>query len=508
MRNKGFVAVLTIVVTLLCLYYLSFTFVSRGVQKDATAYATDANGQVNIIKKQDYLDSVWNKPVYNFLGLKEFTYKEVKSSEISLGLDLQGGMHVTLEVSPIDIIRSLAGNSQDSAFVKALNKANRLHKNSQRSFSSLFFDAYRQDNPGKRLAPIFANASTVGRISLNDSDADVISFIDSEIESAIDRSLTILTNRIDQFGTSQPNIQRLGTGRIQVEIPGAENPARVRKLLQGVAKLEFWDVVEVQELQTSLMAINELLVTEKKKQDPTATPSAKAEKEESLKDALTPDQAKPDSVTDLEKTLETAADSALQGLDSLQNLNVSPLFSLSFPQGSFRYDLTDTAEINRIFKREDVRSRLPRNVGVFWGHKVDRYSTDASEDPKLQLYFLDLGRNRKAKLTGESIVNARQDLDERAQPAVSMTMNTSGTRVWAKWTAEAATKRSRIAIMLDNLVFSAPTVNSEIPNGNSIIQGNFTSEEAKDLANILKAGSLPAPIIIVEETVVGPTLGA
>ncbi|HEY9489605.1 MAG TPA: protein translocase subunit SecDF, partial [Chryseosolibacter sp.] len=285
MKNKGFVSALTIIVTLLCLYYLSFTFVSRGVQEDATEYATDVEGEVDLIKKQDYLDSVWNKPVFNFLGLKEFTYKEVKGSEISLGLDLQGGMHVTLEVSPIDIIRSMSGNSQDSAFLNALNKANLQHRSSQRSFSSLFFDAYRQANPGKPLAPLFANAATVGRVSLNDSDQKVIDFINAEIESAIDRSLTILTNRIDQFGTSQPNIQRLGTGRIQVEIPGAENPARVRKLLQGVAKLEFWDVIEPNEINASLMAINELLVAEQKKKTKAAT-SLAGEKEESLKDAL------------------------------------------------------------------------------------------------------------------------------------------------------------------------------------------------------------------------------
>lgn len=506
MQNKGFVSVLTIVVTLLCLYYLSFTFVSRNVQKDAIAYATTADGEVNFEKKQAYLDSVWNKPVYNFLGMKEFTYREVKSNEISLGLDLQGGMHVTLEVSPVDIIKTLSGNSQDSAFLHALNEAQAAYRTSQRSFSSLFFDAYRENNPGRKLAPLFANASTVGRVSLNDSDAAVISFVEAEVESAIDRSLTILTNRIDQFGTQQPNIQRLGTGRIQVEIPGAENPARVRKLLQGVAKLEFWDVTEANEIQASLMSINELLVAEQKAKGKT-TPAN--EKEQSLQEALSADQPQADSISDLEKSLETAADSALQGLDSLQNLNVSPLFSLSSPPGYFRYDLTDTARINDIFDREDVRARLPRNVGVFWGHKPDKFnSNDASEEAKLQLYFLDLGRNRKAKLTGESIVNARTDLDEKGQPAVSMSMNTTGTRVWAKWTAEAATNRSRIAIVLDELVFSAPYVNSEIPNGNSIISGNFTNDEAKDLANILKAGSLPAPIIIVEETVVGPTLGA
>ena len=505
MRNKGFVSVLTIVVTLLCLYYLSFTFVSRSVQKDATEYATGADGEIDFQKKQAYLDSVWNKPVYNFLGT-EFTYREVKNNEISLGLDLQGGMHVTLEVSPVDIIRTLSGNSQDSAFLSALNEAKIAHRNSQRSFSSLFFDAYRENNPGKKLAPLFANASTVGRVSLNASDQEVITFIENEIESAIDRSLTILTNRIDQFGTSQPNIQRLGTGRIQVEIPGAENPARVRKLLQGVAKLEFWDVIEPNEINASLMAINDLLVAEQKSKTGT-TPAG--QQEESLKDALSADTAEADSISDLEKTLETAADSAMQGLDSLQNLNVSPLFSLSSPPGYFRYDLTDTAAINDIFARADVQARLPRNVGVYWGHKPDKFnSNDASEEAKLQLYFLDRGRNSKAKLTGEAIVNARTDLDEKGQPAVSMTMNTTGTRIWAKWTAEAATNRSRIAIMLDNVVFSAPYVNSEIPNGNSIISGNFTNDEAKDLANILKAGSLPAPIIIVEETVVGPTLGA
>jgi SecD/SecF fusion protein len=502
MRNKGFVTVLTIVVTLLCLYYLSFTLVSRGVQKDATEYATLPSGEVDIVKKQRYLDSVWNKPVYNFLGV-EYTYKEVKSSEISLGLDLQGGMHVTLEVSPVDIIRTLSGNSQDSAFQNALRTAQIQHRNSQRSFSSLFFDAYKRNNPGRSLAPLFANANTVGRISLNDSDEAVMKVINDEIESAIDRSLTILTNRIDQFGTSQPNIQKLGTGRIQVEIPGAENPARVRRLLQGVAKLEFWDVLEGQELQASLMSINQFLVTEQRTKQAQSTKS-KQSQQESLSDTKTP----ADSLSELEKTLQTAADSALQGLDSLENLNVSPIFSLAVPQGSFRYSLTDTAEINRIFRRPEVRNRLPRNAGIFWAHKPDKNPNNINEEPRLQLYFLDLGRNRKAKLTGEVIVNARKELDQQAQPVVSMSMNATGTRVWAKWTGEAAAKGSRIAIVLDNVVFSAPYVRTEIPNGNSVIEGNFTNEEATDLANILKAGSLPAPIVIVEETVVGPTLGA
>lgn len=498
MKNKGFVAFLAIVISALCLYYLSFTFVSRSVQKDAAAYATSADGSVDPAKKQYYLDSVWHKPVYSFLGMKDFTYEEIKNYEISLGLDLQGGMHVTVEVSPVDIIKGLAGNSTDSAFVKALNKASAQAKSSSKNFSDLFFDAYRNNNPGKRLAPIFSTASTRGRISLNASDDEVIKIVEEEIESAIDRSYTILRSRIDQFGTSQPNIQRLpGTGRIQIEIPGAENPQRVRKLLSGVAKLEFWDVIEPNTLNTSLIAINDLIVNEQKKNTSPAV-------QDSVQTSTTPADS---ASSELEKSLADAADGS-QGLDSLQNLNISPLFSLSNPPGSFRYALKDTATINRIIKRADVKSKLPRNIGMFWGHKAERYSTDASEEPMLQLYFLDMGRNGKARLDGTVITSARNDLDEKAQPAVSMTMNATGTRIWAKWTAEAATKRSRIAIMLDNLVYSAPYVNGEIPNGNSQIAGNFTAEEAKDLANILKAGSLPAPTRIVEEAVVGPTLGA
>jgi SecD/SecF fusion protein len=501
MQNKGFIVLLTVIISALCLYYLSFTFVSRGVQENAIAYASTANGKIDIDKKQAYLDSVWNKPVYNLLGLKEYTYKEVKNSEISLGLDLQGGMHVTLEVSPIDIFKGLAGNSTDSAFLKALNKANVQQKESQKPFADLFFENFKRDNPGRKFASIFANASTRGRISLQDDDAKVVSVVNQEVESAIERSYTILRNRLDKFGTSQPNIQRLlGTGRIQVEIPGAENPARVRKLLSGVARLEFWDVVDPGTLNSSFVAINDLLVRDQK-----ALAAAKTSVEKG--DLGTQSVAKADTATtDLQKQLATKGDSSKTGLDSLQKLNVSPLFSLSSPPGTFRYALKDTAEINAIFRRSDVRSLLPRNVGVYWGNKSDN---DYSAGEALQLFFLDIGRNGLPRLTGEVINNAREDRDEFARPAVSMTMNAVGTRVWAKMTADAAnrTPKGRIAIVLDNTVYSAPGVNGEIPNGNSQISGNFTSDEAKDLANVLKAGSLPAPTKIVEFTSVGSTLG-
>lgn len=499
MQNKTFVAVLTIIVSLLCVYYLSFTLISRNVQQNANSYATQTDGNIDPNKKQRYLDSVWHKPVYNFLGMKQFTYEEIKNSEISLGLDLQGGMHLTLQVSPVDIIRGLSGNSQDSAFVKALNTAIVQSRTSNQNFTTLFFNAYRQDNPGRKLAPLFSTASTRGRIGLNATDDEVINIVEEEVDQAIDRSFTILSNRIDQFGTSQPNIQRLpGTGRIQIEIPGAENPQRVRKLLSGVAKLEFWDVVEVNTLMPNLVAINDILT--KERQEAVKNNQSAAE--------VKPNTAAQDTtLSELEKSLATASSDST-GLDSLQSLTVSPLFALSTPQGSFRYALKDTAEINSIFRRADVMNRLPRNVKVFWANKADKATSDVSEEPKLQLHFLDMGRNRQAKLDGTSIVNARNDLDDRGQPAVSMSMNSTGTRIWAKWTADAATRGSRIAIMLDNVVYSAPSVNEEIPYGSSIIQGNFTTEEAKDLANILKAGSLPAPIQIEEEAVVGPTLGA
>jgi SecD/SecF fusion protein len=500
MQNKGLVIFLSVVVTLLCFFYLSFTVVSYNVQQDAVAAATDSNGKVDLNKKQVYLDSIWNTPVYNLFGA-EYTYKEVKDYELSLGLDLQGGMHVTLEVSPVDIIKGLAANSQDSSFVRALRVASQEQKKSRENYSSLFFKAYRDANPDKPLASLFANAATRGKIATNDSDSKVISVVNEEIESAIDRSFTILSNRLDQFGTSQPNIQRLpGTGRIQVEIPGADNPQRVRKLLQGVARLEFWDVIEPNTLNNSLLAINDVLVKEQKAAKPAAT--AKADDAPKTGDddlsSLLGDSTK--TATD---TTATAADS--KGLDSLQNMNISPLFALSSPPGSFRYSTKDTATINDIFRKPEIRNLLPRNVGVFWANKPDKIGTAES----LELFFLDIGRNGKSKLTGEVITDARNDVDERAQPAVSMNMNGTGTRIWARWTAEASSKspKGRIAIMLDNTVYSAPSVNGEIPNGNSQISGNFTQEEAKDLANVLKAGSLPAPTKIVEESSVGPTLG-
>lgn len=501
MRNKGVVVVLAIIITLLCLYYLSFTFVSRRVQQDAISFATDKNGALNLSRKQAYLDSIWNLPVYNLFGM-EYTYKEVKENELSQGLDLQGGMHLVLEVSPVDIVRGLSGNSQDPAFITALQTAREQYKTSNANFADLFYAAFKEANADRTLASVFVSTANRGRINLSDSDEAVVSFLKEEIERAFDRSFTILKTRIDKFGTSQPNIQRLqGGGRIQVEIPGADNPQRVRKLLSGVARLEFWEVIEYSDpqLSSALMGVNQMLLNEQN--------AARAQ--QSAATSANGTQTKADTTQSaLEEQLSKAAsDTTGNALDSLRNLTTSPLFGLSDPSVPFLYEIKDTAVINRVLKRSDVRAMIPRTIGWFWDVKPEPDLTPGRDD--LQLNFINLGRNGRPLLSGEVINDARLDYDQFARPAVSMTMNAAGSRVWAKVTAAAANKspQGRIAIVLDNYVYTAPTVQGEIPNGNSQITGSFELEEAKDLANVLKAGSLPAPTRIVEEAYVGPSLG-
>jgi SecD/SecF fusion protein len=497
MQNKGIVVVLTVVITALCLYYLSFTFVSRKVQQDAIAYATDDKGTVNLARKQTYLDSLWNKPVYD-LGFKEYTYKEVKENELALGLDLQGGMHVVLEISPADIVRGLGGSyATDETFRAALTKAREGEKRGEGKFTELFRQAVNSAKPDERLSLYFASAANKDRITQSATDDEVVEFLDKEIDQAIERSFTILKTRIDQFGTSQPNIQRLqGTGRIQIEIPGADNPQRVRKLLQGVARLEFWDVAEYNDpaLIGALSSVNDKLTQELQAQQ-ASTPA--------IQNAATPADT---TQSDLAKQL-AAQDSTGTSLDSLTRATTSPLFG-KWSQGiPFLYDVKDTAEINRILRRPDVRNLIPSSINWAWDVKPNPDVTPGVED--IQLNFLNVGRNRKPLLTGEVITDARNDFDDKGAPAVTMNMNASGTKTWAKVTREASQRqpKGRIAIVLDNFVYTAPTVQGEIPNGNSQITGNFALEEAKDLANVLKAGSLPAPTRIVEEAIVGPTLG-
>ena len=497
MRNKGVVIVLTIVITFLCLYYLQFTYQANKIKQRANEYATRAGGQIDLTKKQRYLDSLWNKPVYNIFGA-EYTYKEIKENELSLGLDLQGGMHVVLEISPVDIIRGLSTNPSDPAFVAAIQKAREMQKSSKSSFVNLFYTAFKDANPNAKLSSYFASSSTQGRISLSDSDDKVLELLNTEVDDAIARSFTILKTRIDQFGTSSPNIQMLpGSGRIQIEIPGADNPQRVRKLLQGVARLEFWNVVEANDptLQRSMEAINQQLLRDKPV-EPVVTTQTNT----------TPSPLDSAQST-LEAQLSSAKDSVSSTLDSLRRVTVSPLYSLMTQGYPFLYHVKDTATINSILKRPDIKGLIPRDIGYFWDVKAEPDLTPDVED--IFLNFVRLGRAGKPLLTGETIVDARLDYDQFARPSVSMRMNASGSKTWAKVTSQAAslTPQGRVAIVLDNFVYSAPTVQGEIPNGNSQITGSFTVDEAKDLALVLKAGSLPAPTRIVEEAIVGPSLG-
>lgn len=513
MRNKGFIIFLTAIVTILCIYYLSFTWVSRNIQQDATEFATDASGSVDYTKKNAYLDSLWKLPVYNLFGI-EYTYQEVKETELSLGLDLQGGMHVTLEVSPVEIIKGLSGNNDDKVFLAAIEEAENRSKTSQENFTDLFYEAYKEMRPDGNLSAIFANAANRERINFQTSDQEVLSIIKSEVDDAIDRSFNILRTRIDRFGTTQPNIQRLpGTGRIQVELPGTDNPQRVRELLQSVAKLEFWEVYEPNEFGGFLQSVNDMLVAEQKADQPQISPANAAA---ATTDTTTQegqeilDSLETSSPTALE-TEEEAEDLAAQlsggasdstNIDSLLNTDVSPLFSLIRSQYGLVYNVSDTAQINRIIKREDVQSMLPPNLKFLWSSQPDMLE-DGTE--LLELFAIKTGRGGEAPLTGEVITNATQQLDQSARPAVSMSMNAEGAKKWRQLTG--SNIGGRIAIVLDNYVLTAPNVQGEIPGGSSEITGNFTLEEAKDMANLLKAGSLPAPTKIVEEAIIGPTLG-
>lgn len=482
MQNKGIIVFLTVVVSALCLYYLSFTLVSNNVQKKAEVYATDESGNIDFDKKQTYLDSVWREPVYNFLGAP-FTYQEVKETELGQGLDIQGGMQVTLAISPIDIVKGLSGNSSNATFNAALEEAEKVSNVNNEKFLDVFYEIWQEKSNNQRLNTIFATAANRGRISLESTDNEILNLIDTEIESAIDRSFNILRTRIDRFGTSQPNIQRIqNTGRIQIELPGVDNPERVKNLLQGVAKLQFWEVAEINEFSGAIQAADALLVAEARANNPAAADTA---------------VTAGDLESDLAKQL---AEGAADG-DSLSS-QVSPLFSLLKANYGLVYELRDTMTINRILAREDVQSVLPKDVRFLWGVKPQRI--DNME--VLELYGIMTPRGTEvAPLEGDVITDARQTLDQTSRPAVSMQMNADGARKWRKLTSESIGRR--IAVVLDDYVYTAPTVQGEIPSGQSEITGNFTMEEAKDLANILKSGTLPAPTKIVEEAIVGPTLG-
>ncbi|GAA4433165.1 protein translocase subunit SecDF [Pontibacter saemangeumensis] len=516
MRNKTLIIVLTVIVSALCLYYLSFSFVARSVQNKAELYATDAQGNVNQQKLQSYLDSIWKEPVY--MGM---TYQEVKENELGLGLDLKGGMHVVLEVSPVEIIRSMSGNSKDPNFLKALDRAQELQKNSQESFTTLFAEAYREIEPNGRLSRIFSNTANRGKISYESSNEEVVEVIEAEVEDAIDRSFNILRTRIDKFGVNQPNIQRLkGTGRIQIELPGIDNPDRVRNLLQGMANLEFWEVWSPQEFSPYFMQLGQYL---DKQQQAGKLNLAAGNTADNEQDALASAAAKQATVQEADQDVlaqaatgdsTAAGDSATIAAATPADTNATALDSAAAPQtgvlaslftqmpSGIGANVRDTAKINDIFSRPEVRAIFPPNMKFLWGVKP---VAGENRQEFVEFYAIKKGRGGNAPMTGDVINDARQDFDQTGRPEISMTMNPTGAKKWARLTGDNVGRQ--VAIVLDDYVYSAPVVQGEITGGSSSISGNFTVEEAQDLANILKAGKMPAPTRIVEEAVVGPSLG-
>ncbi len=482
MQNKTGILILTGVIALLSIYYLSFTFVSRSIKDDATAFATK-NGQLDLRKKQRYTDSLWKEPV--FLGN---TLQEVTERELGLGLDLQGGMHVVLEVAPADILRGLAGNTRDPKFNEAITKAKEAQKSSRANFVDLFASAYKDVAPGSKLSSLFATSANRGKISYQSTDTEVKRVLNDEVEGSIGRAFQIIQARVDKFGVSNANIQRLtGTGRVLIELPGVDNPERVRRLLTGAAKLEFTEVYQLGEISTGIEGLGAFLLREDaaRKAATKTTPAASGT------------AAKGDLASQLAgaKGDSAKADTAAAGAALTQ------LF-VPISQNQLGVYLKDTARANAVLSNPEVRSLFPADMVFAWERKGFT-TTDNRE--VLPIYFLKKPGGQ-APLEGDVITDAANDYDETGRPEVTMNMNASGARKWAALTA--ANVGRPVAILLDNLVYTAPNVQNEITGGRSSITGQFTVDDTKDMANILKAGKLPAPPSIVEESVVGSTLGS
>lgn len=517
MQNKGVIKLLAVILAVFSLYQLSFSVVTRRVEKKAAEYATSAESveMAEILAKGDqnaydylldsiqgaretyYLDSMSTVKVYPIFGQ---TYRQAKEMEINLGLDLKGGMNVMMEVSVPDIINVLSGHSTDPTFVEAIRIANEQHLNSQRDYVDLFGDAFQQLDPNAKLAPIFLFEFKDKGITVNSSNAEVLDVIKEETNSAIDRSYQILRTRIDRFGVAQPNIQKLeNSGRILVELPGIKDPKRVRKLLQGTAQLEFWETYNFTELYTYFDEANARLAEINK-----------------VNEGLTEDK-KEETKSDDEPAL-LANDSLKAQEEALEEMRSNfPIYNYltpsyyqneagqTYPAQTARVGMAlvkDTANINRMLKQ--VKNVFPRNVKFAWCVKPNVDATTGAE--YIDLVALKTSRENTAALGGEVIVDARQDYDQNGRVEVTIQMNSEGAKAWKRLTGENIGRQ--VAIVLDDYVYSYPVVNDEIPSGRSSISGgDMTLEEAQDLANILKAGKLPAPARILEENVVGPSLG-
>ena len=517
MQNKGVIKLLAVVLAVFSLYQLSFSYVTRRVEKKAAEYATstEAVKMAEVLAKGDqnaydylldsiqgaretyYLDSMSTVKVYPIFGQ---TYRQAKEMEINLGLDLKGGMNVMMEVSVPDIINVLSGHSTDPTFVEAIRIANEQHLNSQRDYVDLFGDAFQQLDPNAKLAPIFLFEFKDKGITVNSTNAEVLDVIKEETNSAIDRSYQILRTRIDRFGVAQPNIQKLeNSGRILVELPGIKDPKRVRKLLQGTAQLEFWETYNFTELYTYFDEANARLAEINK-----ANEGLTEDKKEETKSDDEPALLANDSLKAQEEALEE-----MRSNFPIYNYLTPSYFQnemgQTYPAQTARVGMAlvkDTANINRMLKQ--VKNVFPRNVKFAWCVKPNVDATTGAE--YIDLVALKTSRENTAALGGEVIVDARQDYDQNGRVEVTIQMNSEGAKAWKRLTGENIGRQ--VAIVLDDYVYSYPVVNDEIPSGRSSISGgDMTVEEAQDLANILKAGKLPAPARILEENVVGPSLG-
>jgi SecD/SecF fusion protein len=486
MKNKNITIWLTAAISALCIFFLTYTWKANQINDAATSFAT-VGGKVLPAKRLSYIDSLWKEKVY--LGS---TTEQVFQRQLQKGLDLQGGLHVILEISPIEVIKSLSNNSNDPIFTAAIKQALASQATSNESVNQLFYNAYAKLG-GKSLATIFSNSTNRGKINYQSSDTEVKRMIDTEVEDAIDRSYKIIRSRVDAFGVTNPVIQRIpGSGRIQVELPGVENPERVKKLLTGAAKLEFCEVYEIQAYSQGLDQLGAYLTTkdlEEKIANQKGKAIAKADtsKGNSLESALAgKGKAKADSA----KT------------DSTAQIGLSKLF-FNTGNGNLGVFTKDTAKVNEIFRRPEVKVMFSNDLSFVYDVKAKPGAT-ASKD-FVEMYAVKRTAGGKAALDGDVMSDARSDFDDVRKIEVTMNMTPEGARKWKNITA--ANIGKRVGILLDNKVYSAPVVNGEIPNGRSSITGNFTLEEGQDLANVLKAGKLPTPTRIVEEAYVGPSLG-
>ncbi len=522
MRNKTSILVLTVVITAICLFYLSFSIVSRGINKDMLSYAeqqakaataSDSKLDYSLEYKnavKQYRDSIWNKEVY--LG---YTYKEVKNFELNLGLDLQGGIHITLIVSPEEIIKAMSGNNQDPEFLASISEAKQLQKTQQEKFTTLFYDSWTERKGEGKLWEAFLTSDNQSKISSKSTDKEILDILNEELDDAIDRTMIVLRSRIDKFGATQPIIQAVkSTGRIEIQLPGVDDEERIINQVKAVAKLEFLEVWTPQEISPYYQAVNDYLVSIKDIEE--VDGEEQIEESEKVVPSAASADLFADDTTEETNEKEVAADSTEEndGLfannqdtseektDTIQQNTQFPIteyFTLS--QYGLYAKAADYDKIEALMNNPDVEDILPSNMKLLWGVQ----SKDADEEGIVPVYFVKKSENGEAPLTGEVIVDARQDYDSRGQVAVSMQMNVQGAKAWERLTE--ANQNRQVAVVLDNMVFSAPVVNEAIPNGNSSISGNFSVQEAVDLANILKAGKLPAPTEIERMVVVGPSLG-